>query len=795
MRSSTHSTQSSFLNKITLRPKRCLLFSPDMLRYATAFSLLLLLPFAASSQGVGALPLGSWREHLPFNRGISIAQSSEKVFCATEHGLIVLRKDDSSIEVLSRSAGLSGTNLSCVGYHEGTSTLLVGYDDGNVDFIKNNKVTNFGDIKRSTAVQGSKKINKITLIGDFAYLSCSFGIVVIDLIKIEVKSTLSPALSNPEIFDVAVDGDSLYAATSKGIYKASLSNPFLPYYVAWDTLPGIGYNGTFRAVAVFDNALFAIRFVEGAYESDTIFRHQNNVTTIERTGDGFRSIRNSGNRLLISGNLAIFMRESGAEGFDVLYTAVPHPADVITDNNSNNIIWSADRESGILRLKDIYEEQRYTPEGPPTTNVWKMKHAGSQLWVATGAWNDAFAPLYMIEGVFKLKGIEWDDSRLPYEGDWVRDAVGIAVDPSDADHIFVSSWVKGIAEVQDTALIKVYNDSNSTLQSLSSSVRDIRISGAAFDNDGNLWCANASVTTPMSVKRPDNTWKSFSFSSAANGKMTGDIMVDNTNNKWIIVAETGLLVVGTAEEEITGYKFLTDAAGNGALAANSVLSVAQDLEGQVWVGTTKGISVFYSPESILQEGSNDWDSQKIVISQDGFDQYLLEAEEVTAIQVDGANRKWLGTRKAGLFLVSDDGTEQLQHFTTENSPLLSNTISCLTINEKSGELFIGTDVGICSYRGDASAGGDVFGNVYAFPNPVLPDYQGPIAVSGLVADADVKITDIQGNLIYSGKANGGTLTWNGKRYSGERAATGVYLVFCSNGDGSQTKVTKIMFIN
>jgi hypothetical protein len=199
--------------------------------------------------------------------------------------------------------------------------------------------------------------------------------------------------------------------------------------------------------------------------------------------------------------------------------------------------------------------------------------------------------------------------------------------------------------------------------------------------------------------------------------------------------------------------------------------------------------------SILEEGSNGWDSQKIIINQDGYNQYLLDAEEVTAIYVDGANRKWFGTRTAGLFLVSPDGTEQLAHFTTENSPLLSNTINSLAMDEQSGELFIGTDQGICSYRTDASGGGEQYSNVYAFPNPVANDYDGPIAISGLVSNADVKITDISGNLVFSTRANGGTALWNGKLFSGERAATGVYLVFCSNADGSATETTKIMFIN
>jgi ligand-binding sensor domain-containing protein len=215
----------------------------------------------------------------------------------------------------------------------------------------------------------------------------------------------------------------------------------------------------------------------------------------------------------------------------------------------------------------------------------------------------------------------------------------------------------------------------------------------------------------------------------------------------------------------------------------------------VWVGTTKGVSVFYSPDFILEDGAEGWDAQRIIVSQGGFNQYLLDAEEVSAICVDGANRKWLGTRKAGVFLVSPDGTQQIANFNTTNSPILSNTINSLCINGETGELFIGTDQGICSYRTDATAGGAVFGKVYAFPNPVRPDYRGTITISGLVTDADVKITDVSGNLVYQTVANGGSATWNGLLYSGERAATGVYLVFCTNADGSQTKVTKILFVN
>jgi hypothetical protein len=163
--------------------------------------------------------------------------------------------------------------------------------------------------------------------------------------------------------------------------------------------------------------------------------------------------------------------------------------------------------------------------------------------------------------------------------------------------------------------------------------------------------------------------------------------------------------------------------------------------------------------------------------------------------VDGSNRKWIGTEKGGVFLISADGSQQIQNFNIDNSPLLSNTIFSIAINSESGEVFIATDEGLVSYRGDATDGTDVYGKVYAFPNPVRPNYTGPIAIKGLLRDADVKITDIAGRIVYQTKANGGTAVWNGNDFNGERARTGVYLVFSTNSDGTQTNVTKIMLVN
>ena len=279
-------------------------------------------------------------------------------------------------------------------------------------------------------------------------------------------------------------------------------------------------------------------------------------------------------------------------------------------------------------------------------------------------------------------------------------------------------------------------------------------------------------------------------------------MIDNYGQKWIQMRYSNLnpysvLVFndnGTPDN--TGddkSKKLNSAVGNGNIPGNIVFAMATDKNGEVWVGTEKGVAVFYSPENIFS-GQN-FDAQRILVEQDGYVQYLLENETVMSIAVDGANRKWIGTDRGGVFLFSEDGTKQIYHFTDENSPLLSNRVISIAINDITGEVYFATDNGVISFKSTATGGGDTFDNVYAYPNPVRAGYEGYIAIKGLVSNAQVKITDINGALIYTAKAEGGQAIWDGKNFNGSRARTGVYLVFAATADGSEKIVTKILIIN
>jgi ligand-binding sensor domain-containing protein len=317
-----------------------------------------------------------------------------------------------------------------------------------------------------------------------------------------------------------------------------------------------------------------------------------------------------------------------------------------------------------------------------------------------------------------------------------------------------------------------------------------------FDNENNLWAVNSSAESILSRRSPEGEWTSYSLGSAASGVEVDKIVIDQSGQKWILGRNLNLYVFtdnntldNPADDQA---KRLSDASGNGALEGSFVKSIAVDRDGLVWVGTDKGVVVFYSPSNVFS--NQNFDAQQVLIEQDGYGQYLLETETVTAIAIDGSNRKWFGTDRAGLFLMSADGTKQIAHFTEVNSPLLSNTITGLTFTA-SGELFIATPKGIISYRSESVEPEPTLDRVVVFPNPVYKNFTGNIAIKGLVENSNVKITDIAGNLVYTVDAEGGQVLWNGYNFDGKKVTTGVYLVFISNRDGSATEVSKIMVIN
>jgi len=352
---------------------------------------------------------------------------------------------------------------------------------------------------------------------------------------------------------------------------------------------------------------------------------------------------------------------------------------------------------------------------------------------------------------------------------------------------YVTSWGGGLYVFENGVLKTQYTE-----PLVSNDSGNAFCGGLLVDTDHKIWVSN---DKKASVLNTSGQWKTFTWkASSGMGRFTGD----NFGQIWTTQGNNGLLVFSKtlSEQGKSGAYhsfFPYDYLGSSKIDMSS--QIANTPDGIIWVATAEG-PVYYNDPSVILEGKDTKGSHP---NRTGSDEpsrlfALLGSENILSVAIDGAYRKWFGTETAGVFLIGEDNVSEVKHFTVDNSPLFSNKIYDIAINDRTGEVFFATEYGIVAYRGDAVSSGADFGFVYAFPNPVRPEYQGEITITGLIKDADVKITDVAGNLIYQTRTLGGQAVWNGCNQQGRRVASGVYMVFCTNDDGSKSYVTKILIV-
>jgi hypothetical protein len=361
-------------------------------------------------------------------------------------------------------------------------------------------------------------------------------------------------------------------------------------------------------------------------------------------------------------------------------------------------------------------------------------------------------------------------------------------------YIYAASYGGGLLELHPDKSTTTYKE-NGFIQSQIGNPGANIITGMMFDENHNLWMSNYSAPSQLVVKKADGSWQKFSFPYSASEKSAGQLVIDNANQIWMIAPRgIGVYVLNynnTIDNKSDDQmRLLTVGNGNGNLPNNEVYSIAKDKNGKIWVGTSDGIGIFNCPESLFT--SSGCDGELKIVKYDLNAGLLFQREAVNAIAVDGANNKWIGTGN-GVWLISDDAEKIIHRFTKDNSPLPSNQIQSIAIQPKSGDVFIATDAGLVSYRSEATDGASDNASLLIFPNPVPANYNGMVSIKGLVENADVRITDVAGQLVYRTKAQGGQAVWNGKNYLGKRPRTGMYYVFVTNTDGSETRVGKFVF--
>lgn len=780
-----------------------------------------LLLFAALSSCMGAigqLSIGAWRDHLPYLRMVDVVEGDGKAYCATSTGLFRFDPAAGEMDRINKTNALNDVDIRGLAWNAPLKMLLVHYGNGNLDLVQGTSSFNMGDIKRSS-IMGDKAIYSVHCEGTVAYLACGFGIVVVDLVRREVKETwfIGPNGEQVRVNAITFSADSIYAATSTGLYTASRTAPNLSAFTNWRKRTDMGEamaNGPFDLAATFEGQPF-INFRKASDDTDTVLVLRGN-----NTWERFSPVlgrRNRDMRVSADGQFIVFSHEYDIQVFGpggqfisqtTAYGGNPSvPARAV--RSMNGYLWVADRFAGLARADGGEVGTTVRPNGPLNASVYRMDAQGGALYVATGGIEGNWGNKFLKDGVHHYVNGEWrttdrTNSALFASGNSyggaVNDMMIVAVDPRDPDHAFAGSWDDGLIEFRGRQPVANYTQANSSLGIVTNDGSGkVNVAGLSYDGDGNLWMTNAWASQPVSVLKSNGTWKSFSPGPLLNGNLLlAEITAASNGYKWIVRPRGNALLVfndgGTIDD--TGddqWKLLNNTPGSGGLPSPDVFCATEDKEGQVWVGTSKGVAVFYTPSAIFSEGSN-YDAQQILIEQDGNVQILLETEFVSCIAVDGANRKWIGTQTSGAFLVSADGRELVHHFTQENSPLPSNTITSIAIDGITGEVFFGTDRGIIGHRGDATQGEDDATCANVFPNPVRESYTGPVAITGLVRDSEVKITDVSGNLVYRTTSLGGQAIWNGNDMSGNRVATGVYLIFATDLTGTYKCNTKVLVV-
>jgi len=753
--------------------------------------------------------VGEWQDQLSFSQAISLVEARGIIWCATRSGLFSYDPASEEISKWSKVTGLSDVEIACLAFSEENNTLIIAYSNSNIDLLKNNQIINVPDIKRKS-ITGSKRINSILVEGDEALLSCGFGIIRLNIPRNEVASTyyIGPEGSHIEVFETLFfHYDSIFAATELGVYRASKYDPDLENFRNWQLVPGQPFRGESFNHMAYDGSTLWASHLSTTGDLDSIYTYDGYLWKwFPRYYNDIRRMRFQKDQLVIVSSYQVnFLGTDGTQyrHIDHYGTDIINPGDLLLD--ASNQCWIADRDFGLVYTSDYQDYERIRPEGPWDRKTFSLTVAGGDLWIASGGFDASWNNIWNISGVSaRINGV-WipiNPISEPALGP-IRDIISIIEDPAEPGHLYGATWGFGVVEFRDGKYVGVFNDSNTggALQSVFPGHPYIRIGGMAFDSKNNLWVTNSSVPSPISVRKNDGTWKNFSYGQYLADAFSGQIVITPGDIKWVQMPKgLGLYAItnGSDLDDISDDRFVKVPVSvlgpqNQVKIMNDVYSLAVDLDNRLWVGTSNGAIVYYAPSRVFTDNEF-YASQPSVDQGDELYHPLLGTEIVTAIAVDGANRKWFGTRNSGVFLTNPEGTQLIESFTISNSPLLSNEIVSIAINHESGEVFFGTEAGVVSYRGTAIREDLYEGQVYVFPNPVRPGYSGPITVKGVPAEATVRITDLAGNLVFSGESQGGQAIWDGNGLTGGPVASGVYLIFAATPDQTRKAVAKVLIV-
>ena len=742
-------------------------------------------------------PFQNWKGYFSYNQIKDISESSTKIYAAAENALFTKNLATNDIKTINTIDGLSGQTISAI-YHSDTfNKTIVGYEDGLMIVVNDadGSMLNVVDIINKNIPANIKRVNHFMEYDGIVYVSCDFGIVQYKLATLEFGDTyfIGPAGQEIKVYQTTIFNGDIYAVTqNNGIRKAAITNPNLIDYAQWQVFDA----GFWTGIVTFNNQLIAMNTNNG------IYRH--NGTSFQQIGSLGQpgvDLRANPNYLVATcANKVIIFNQGLSQVATILNSQITSiPVTFTCATVANSSIYIGTNENGIVSspISSPTNFEFIMPNGPVRNNIFSINSSSSNLWAVYGGYDILYNPYtYLPSGLASFGISKYNESagwlNIPYSAVLEAKAlVRIAVNPNDETQAYVGSYHNGLLKIENDIPTTLYDNTNSTLEISVGS--EIWVNSTTFDKSGNLWMTDSRTKKALQVLKSKGTWQSFDMQTILTDYASNDfckIAIDRSGTKWIATYKNG--VVAFNENSSVGFKKISEGADLGNLPSIDVRAIAVDNRNQVWIGTNRGLRVLPSTGSY-----NDTEQMKanaIIILEDGLAQELLYEQFITDIAVNGSNQKWIGTADSGVFLFSSNGQETIYHFTKDNSPLPSNVINDIDINSVTGEIFFATDRGMVSFQGTSTRPADNLNAVYVYPNPVRPEFVGTVKIAGLISKANIKITDIEGNLVYETTSEGGTVEWDTKAFGKYDVASGVYMIFIAAEDASETAVKKVMII-
>lgn len=732
----------------------------------------------------------SWQGYFSFNEIKDISQASTSVFVASENALFSKNTATNIIKTTTTIDGLSGQTISALYHSESFKKTVIGYENGLIIVVNESdgSILKVVDITNKQLPTNLKKINHFMEHNGLVYVSCDFGIVQFNLRTSQFGDTYFIGDNGAQISvkQTAYFDGFIYAATSNGIRKANSTNANLIDFNQWLLVNA----GDWFSVETLDTELIAIN------SGGNIHRYNSNTFVgflqLPQSSTDMRAVNHklfvtTPNTVFVYDNQMILNRQ--ITNTQVLNNTVSFTcATAIGD-----LLYIGTKDRGVFSstLSGASNFENSTPIGPSRNSLFAIQATPNSLWAVYGDYSGFYNPYPKDSyGISKFSQNAW--LNIPYEKVLgAKSLVRIAIDPSNEKKVYIGSFDAGLLKVENDVPTNLYGTANSSLQAVPGT-QDVWVNGMVFDKAGNLWMNNSLVDNGIKVLKPNGDWQVFSTESVIVDIAScpfGRMSIDKNGTKWMASFNSGIIGFN---EKGNVFKKITMGTDAGNLPVVDARVATPDNNNQLWIGTTKGLRVLSNVNSFQTD--NQLTTRPIIIVEDGLAQELLYEQFITDIVVDGSNNKWIATADSGVFMVSPNGQETKYHFTINNSPLPSNAVNDIEIDSATGEVFIATDKGLISFKGTSTAANEDLNNVYVYPNPVRPEFSGTVKVAGLLNKANIKITDIEGNLVYETTSEGGTIEWDTTAFGRYKVASGVYMIFISAQDGGETKVKKVMII-